>query len=468
MNKSIRTVVAGVLMSIGGVTMSEGVESASPAVEQAARKAAGMERIVFIGNSITRHGPKADIGWTDNFGMAASSLERDYVHLVVSKVAEATGTKPEFMIEGAAQFEREFKTMPVDGMIERCRNFRPDSVVLAIGENVPNLATDEDKAKFKAVVLSLISGIKGTNNPSPAIFIRSSFWPEKVRDSILSEISRETGGVFLDISALGRDETNFARSERKFLNDGVAAHPGDKGMQGIANAIWSAMAAKAGLSAVKPAVIIVGDSTVADYPAGDRMRGWGQLLSKCLNPDTKVVNLALCGRSTKTFIQEKHWDAAMKRCSTGDFVMIQFGHNDSHGKDKPESTDASTEYKDHLRRYVDDVRSKGGTPVLVTPMHRRLFDKQGIITQELKPYAEAMKEVASEKKAALIDLHSLSGEAMQQLGDAGCADLFASAEDRTHFAEKGALLMARLIAGELRKQTFDHPFPVSGVPETGR
>ena len=199
-------------------------------------------------------------------------------------------------------------------------------------------------------------------------------------------------------------------------------------------------------------VILVGDSTVADYPLPEPTRGWGQMLPRFLDAGASVVNLAACGRSTKTFIQEKRWEDALHRCRPGDWVLIQFGHNDSHAKDQPESTDAATEYKGYLRRYVDDARCKGARPILVTPMHRRRFDPAGRITQELAPYAEAMQAVAAEKQVLCIDLHRLSGEAMQAMGDAGCADWFCSPADRTHFSEKGALFMARLIAEELQSK----------------
>ncbi len=215
-------------------------------------------------------------------------------------------------------------------------------------------------------------------------------------------------------------------------------------------------------------LIIVGDSTVADYPAQGPLRGWGQMLCNFLEPDVTVINLAVCGRSTKTFIQEQRWQKALERCNTGDYVLIQFGHNDSHSKDKPEATDAATDYPNYLRRYVNDAKAKGATPILVTPMHRRLFDAQGSITQELRPYAMAMKAVADERKALCVDLHELSGHAFQELGDAGCESFFVGPQDRTHFSQKGAVLMARLIATDLRRQAATPLASIIVVPPTGK
>ena len=202
-------------------------------------------RILFLGNSITRHPPKADIGWSDDWGMAASAEGKDYVHLLVDRIAAAAGAKPEAMVQNIAGFERDYAAFDTAPLLKKFAEFKPDVVVLAIGENVPKLDTEEKKARFKAVVAGLLAGI--AKDARPALFVRSSFWSEPVRDGILAEVCKDAGGVFVDISAQGRIEANFARSERKFQNDGVANHPGDRGMQAIADAIWQAMAAKAGI-----------------------------------------------------------------------------------------------------------------------------------------------------------------------------------------------------------------------------
>lgn len=190
-------------------------------------------------------------------------------------------------------------------------------------------------------------------------------------------------------------------------------------------------------------IAVIGDSTVCEYPATSNIRGWGHFLAPAFQAHVRVLNLAKSGRSTKTFIKEGLWTKTLAEKPS--FVLIQFGHNDSHARERPESTDAATDYRDFLRRYVDEARAGGATPVLVTPMHRRRFDKDGKVTQELLPYADAMKVVAKEKRVALVDLHAASGELFQKLGDAGSADLSCSATDRTHFSEKGAKAMAELV-----------------------
>ncbi|MBI3875166.1 MAG: rhamnogalacturonan acetylesterase [Verrucomicrobia bacterium] len=194
-------------------------------------------------------------------------------------------------------------------------------------------------------------------------------------------------------------------------------------------------------------IAVIGDSTVCEYPAESNIRGWGHFLAPAFQEHVRIINLAKSGRSTKTFIKEGLWTKTLAQ--KPDFVLIQFGHNDSHGKDRPESTDAATDYRDFLRRYVDEARAAGATPVLVTPMHRRRFDANGKVTQELLPYADAMKAVAKEKQAALVDLHAASGELFEKLGDEGSADLSCSTTDRTHFSEKGAKAMAGLVLKSL-------------------
>ncbi len=193
-------------------------------------------------------------------------------------------------------------------------------------------------------------------------------------------------------------------------------------------------------------ILIIGDSTVQTYEPSRAVRGWGQYFGGMFTSGVTVVNHAMSGRSTKTFIQEGRWDKAL--AEKPGYVLIQFGHNDSHAKERPESTDAATDFREYLRRYIDDSRNIGAVPVLVTPMHRRRF-KDGVPTQELLPYTDAMKAVARERNVPLIDLHTLSGNVLSRLGDDGSADLYVSPDDRTHFSGKGARLMARLVADSL-------------------
>jgi lysophospholipase L1-like esterase len=160
-----------------------------------------------------------------------------------------------------------------------------------------------------------------------------------------------------------------------------------------------------------------------------------------------VINLAAAGRSTKTFIQEGRWKKALD--AKPDYILIQFGHNDSHAPDQPESTDAATTYKDYLRRYIDESRAIGAMPILVTPMVRRTFDSSGKLIDGLSPYADAMKDVAHEKNASVIDLHASSKALVEKLGPDASAAMANKKGDATHFNEKGARAMADLVLADL-------------------
>ncbi|MGA2051763.1 MAG: rhamnogalacturonan acetylesterase [Opitutales bacterium] len=190
-------------------------------------------------------------------------------------------------------------------------------------------------------------------------------------------------------------------------------------------------------------LVIVGDSTVCNWPLDDKLQrqGWGMHIQDYFKSDVTVSNLAASGRSTKTFIAEGRWAKAL--AEKPDVVLIQFGHNDSHAASHPEATNAATDFREYLRKYVDDARAVGAIPVLITPMCRRTA------TDNLEPYAEAMKAVATEKHVALIDLHAASAKLYAQLGPEGVkaleAKLASGDYDTTHFNAAGAKDMAALV-----------------------
>ena len=196
-------------------------------------------RILFLGNSITLHGPAPAIGWYGNWGMAASAEDKDYVHLVLKAISETAGKQPESVVANIASFERQSDRYDIDTELKRELAFRANIVVVAIGENVPALASQQAKLTFKARVTRLLRRLK--ENSSPIIIVRSCFWQDQAKDRILEQACSEVGGVFVDSRALGKNEGNFARSERKFSHDGVAGHPGDKGMRAIADVILDAL-----------------------------------------------------------------------------------------------------------------------------------------------------------------------------------------------------------------------------------
>lgn len=201
-------------------------------------------KVLYLGNSITLHGAAPAIGWTGNWGMAASAAEKDYVHLLSADIAKASGVPPEIMVRNIASFERGYDTFDIAKELQDELDFQADLVIVAIGENVAVPATDEAKAAFAQAFGQLIATLQ--QHGDPAIFVRSSFWPNSTKDGIMRQASVQAGVTFVDITKLGHDKSNEA-SERKFEHAGVAAHPGDKGMRAIADAIFISIREKGGL-----------------------------------------------------------------------------------------------------------------------------------------------------------------------------------------------------------------------------
>ncbi len=196
-------------------------------------------KILFLGNSITRHGPKADIDWSGNWGMAASAESKDYVHLVTKALTEKSGAKPEVLVKNIADFERAYAGYDVAGKLKDVIGFGADLIIIAIGENVPGLKSAEEAAKFQASVSRLLTALQGDRKPT--LLVRSCFWANAAKDEALQKACGEAGGIFVNIGPLSKDQGNYARSERPFKHAGVANHPGDKGMAAIAAAIVKAV-----------------------------------------------------------------------------------------------------------------------------------------------------------------------------------------------------------------------------------
>jgi hypothetical protein len=199
----------------------------------------GFAKVLFLGNSITKHGPKPEIDWLGNWGMAASEEGKDYVHLVTKHLAAKQGKAPEIMVQNIADFEKGYRDYDLAAKMKDAVAFEADLIILAIGENVPGLATPEDQVKFSERVTELLTMLKGDR--SPTILVRSCFWANESKDEALRQACASVEGVFVDISALGKEEAHYARSERPFKHEGVAKHPGDRGMEAIAKALGEAI-----------------------------------------------------------------------------------------------------------------------------------------------------------------------------------------------------------------------------------
>lgn len=196
-------------------------------------------KVLFLGNSITKHGPKADIDWSGNWGMAATAEEKDYVHLVAQGLAAKSGAAPEIMVKNIVDFERGYAGYDASEKLRDAIAFQADAIILAIGENVPPLKSPDKAAAFQASVTKLLLALEGDRHPT--LLVRSSFWANATKDTALKQACAAAGGVYVDISSLGKDESNYARSERPYKHAGVANHPGDKGMAAIAAALLKAL-----------------------------------------------------------------------------------------------------------------------------------------------------------------------------------------------------------------------------------
>jgi lysophospholipase L1-like esterase len=220
------------------------------------------------------------------------------------------------------------------------------------------------------------------------------------------------------------------------------------------------------VAAVHPALHLVGDSTMADKPPLPVFpeRGWGQLLREFMLEPARLVNHAANGRSTRRFVDEGRWAHLLTQLATGDFVIIQFGHNDQKDDDPRRYAPAQTDFKAYLRSFIADVRAKGATPVLATSVARRKFGKDARVVQTLGDYPQALRDVAAETGVALIDMNVLTTEQIQALGPEASKALFMHIPpgrydalpqgrvDDTHYVEQGARATAALAVQALRQQ----------------
>jgi len=190
----------------------------------------GDTKVLFVGNSITRHGIAPNIGWHWDWGMAASAEEKDYVHQTV-RMLEEKGMKVDFAVAQAAVWETRFDEdlVPLNEFYTTARDFCADVVIVRIGENMKKAILDQGKPYFDNMIRFFAS------NPNAKVIVTDSFWPHPIRDPFIKEICDERGYTFCKISDLGEDEKCMAIG--LFEHKGVAAHPGDYGMEMIARRI---------------------------------------------------------------------------------------------------------------------------------------------------------------------------------------------------------------------------------------
>jgi lysophospholipase L1-like esterase len=199
-----------------------------------------------------------------------------------------------------------------------------------------------------------------------------------------------------------------------------------------------------------PTLYLAGDSTVTDQATAPSA-SWGQMLPRFFAADIVVANHAESGETLKSFVTELRLDKLLSRLKRGDWVMIQFGHNDQKSQWPQTYAEAATTYRSWLRTYIAEVRRRGATPLLVTSPERRNFDAQGRIVPSLADYPDAVRAVAREESVALIDLNPLSVRFYEALGPEVSPRAFADeGRDKTHHNEYGAYALARMVIEGLR------------------
>lgn len=211
-------------------------------------------------------------------------------------------------------------------------------------------------------------------------------------------------------------------------------------------------------------VYLAGDSTMAAKLDNKRPEtGWGEALQSYFDDDVvRISNHARNGRSTRTFIEERLWQAIVDSMKAGDYVFIQFGHNDQ-SRDRVDRYTPPEDYRRNLIRFVSDVRSKQAHPVLLTPVRRRRFDRDAKLYDTHGEYPDIVRAVAKQERVALIDMHASSAELLTLFGAEASRQLFlqlkagehvnypAGVEDNTHFSPLGAKLMAHLVVDGIRE-----------------
>jgi lysophospholipase L1-like esterase len=212
----------------------------------------------------------------------------------------------------------------------------------------------------------------------------------------------------------------------------------------------------------KITIWMIGDSTMAiKDPKAYPETGWGMPFVQFWDSTVKVDNRSRNGRSSKSFTAEGLWKPVIENMSEGDYLIIQFGHNDE-SKDKGERYSTPDEFKANLASYINQARSRKAIPILITPVGRRKFDEAGKIKDTHMGYSDLVRQVAQEQNTPLIDLDKKSQELYQQMGPETSKLLFNYLEpgehpnfpngvkDDTHFSELGARRMAEIVLAEIR------------------
>src|SRR2546425_1464914 len=190
-----------------------------------------------------------------------------------------------------------------------------------------------------------------------------------------------------------------------------------------------------------PTIYLLGDSTVCDQPS-EPYNSWGQMLTRFFKSGIAIANNAESGESLRSSLGAHRLDKVLSTMKAGDYLIIQYGHNDEKGKG--EGIGAFTTYTADLKRFVAEARKRGGIPVLVTPVQRRTFDQNGKITNSHGDYPEAVRRIAREENVTLIDLNAMSKRLYEAWGAEPSKRAFAP-NDNTHHDNYGSYELAKCI-----------------------
>lgn len=212
---------------------------------------------------------------------------------------------------------------------------------------------------------------------------------------------------------------------------------------------------------MKSSIFIVGDSTASSYPEERApLAGWGQVLHQFFSDDITIINEAAPGRSSKSFINEKRLEKVEEYIKEGDYLFIQFGHNDA--KEDERFTDPFTDFPHYLRQYINVALEHKATPILLTPVQRRSFNKHGDFYETHGSYPEAIIQLGKDDNVPVIDLAERSKVFLQNVGLENSKSIFLwlekgedvhypdGVQDNTHFSEYGAKEIARLVVEGIR------------------
>jgi lysophospholipase L1-like esterase len=214
----------------------------------------------------------------------------------------------------------------------------------------------------------------------------------------------------------------------------------------------------------KPTLFLIGDSTMSNKENPDKNpeHGWGQVLGQFITNGIEIQNHAMNGRSSKSFRTEGRWATVEKQLKKGDYVIIQFGHNDQKVKDSTKFTNPYTQYRANLERYVNEARAKGATPILMTSITRRNFNENGVLVDTHTDYPLVVRMVANDMKVSFVDMQLLTEQMEIAYGPENSKKLhlhFKEGEnayypkgkaDDTHLSRLGAETVAKLALKELK------------------